>query len=92
MIEASQKLDEAEDTFIHLSSYLILLCLCRLVPHSTISVSSYLILLYICVLILQKLDEAEERRASLDRQRDDIQQACQDKVQNLNSSVCVLLY
>ena len=47
---------------------------------------------YICVLMLQKLDEAEERRASLDRQRDDIQQACQDKVENLNSSVFVLLY
>ena len=40
-----------------------------------------------------KLDEAEERRAALDRQREEIQQACQDKVEHLNSrydgSLCV---
>ena len=34
-----------------------------------------------------KLDECEERRAALDRQREDIQQACQDKVEHLNSSL-----
>jgi len=32
-----------------------------------------------------KLDEAEERRAALDRQREEIQQSCQDKVEHLNS-------
>ena len=32
-----------------------------------------------------KLDEAEERRAVLDRQREEIQQSCQDKVEHLNS-------
>jgi len=34
-----------------------------------------------------KLDECEERRAALDRQREEIQQACQDKVEHLNSSL-----
>ena len=33
------------------------------------------------------LDESEGRRAGLDREREDIQQQCQDKVEHLNSSL-----